>query len=467
MSVKSKRQRRTRQRQTRRRRKVRIVVGGGTHPELEEALKAYLTGLSKPLFIHDKGGVFFIKDTKCNTPQSKGGQKISICGKYVYKTPPSTNPEITSEGENVIRVDPYTMNLLIQSVVQTFPELHGIVETYVGLDGTGLRRRLIGEKYSLKYDGKNCFSVEDYIKTYNDFRIRIEQDDHPELNSFIEQLTTWIESIVKTLDKLWDKIQFHHCDPKAAQLFITETQEEKLDPNTNLPIVSKSKNVIVGDLDRVTFSMYINGTLVRVCSPNFMNAVIKTIGSVNSIEPQYSITLESAQPQPQSTYLGSVLSRFSRSASPAKAIAGGASHTVSSMETSFAEKMRSLTHPNTNNHLEIAAFISSILLLIDNPETKEDLYDRLNLVETLKKYIVLIDFDELKNNRMDFKGRSSHKTACHYVNSKVMGDSELKSDFHIPVATPTPVVATRIVRKALFPAPTPTPAPAQEQFVDL
>jgi hypothetical protein len=452
MTLKSKRQRQTRQRQTRRRRKVRIVVGGGTHPELEEALKTYLRNLSKPV----EG---LVNDTECITPKSKGGQQISICEKYVYKTPPSTELEIISEGENVIRVDPYTMNLLIQSVVQTFPDLTDKVETYIGLDGTGLRRRLIGEKYSLKYDGKNCFSVEDYIKTYNGVRIRIQETNNQAINMFIEQLTEWIKSIVETLDILWEKIQFHHCDPKAAQLFITETDGVK--------------RVIVGDLDRVTFSMNIDGKLgklVRVCSPNFsITKAVMTKGSslgYNSTEPQYSITLESATPPPQaqaqSMMSGSFSKIFSRSRSPAKTVIGGTSHTVSSMEQSFAEKMRSLTKPNANNHLEIAAFISSILLLIDNPQTKQDLYKNLNSNSELKKYMDLIDFEDLKQNTMDFKGRSSHKTACHYVNN--MGNSDfLKSDFHIPDATPPQVVATPSQVVA-----TPTQAQAQvDNFVDL
>jgi len=454
MTLKSKRQRQTRQRQTRRRRKVRIVVGGGDFYQVKP-LKEYLIHLSKPV----EG---LVKDTKCITPKSKGGQKISICEQYVYKTPPSTEAEITSEGDNIIRVDPYTMNLLIQSVVQTFPELNGKVETYVGLDGTGLRRRLVGEKYLFSIGGKKCFSIEDYINFYNETSII---SNPGFIDSFILQLTTWILSIVETLDILWDKIKFHHCDPKAAQLFITGNPE--------------SNSVIVGDLDRVTFSMNINRKLVRICSPKFFKAVTS---SKQTTATKYEIALEPAN-KPISTISSSISNTISRFTSPAKVNTDGTSHVVSSMEESFAEKMRSLTHPNANNHLEIAAFISSILLLIDNPQTKQDLYNRLNSEETLKKYMVLIDFNELKKNTMDFKGRSSHKTACHYVNvnSKNMGNSDLKSDFLIPVATPSPSqvvaspsqvvatpsnVATPKGRNPMFPVPAPDQAPDQASDQD-
>jgi hypothetical protein len=229
----------------------------------------------------------------------------------------------------------------------------------------------------------------------------------------------------------------------------------------------------VGDLDRVTFSMNINGTLVRVCSPNLVHAVahkgleyIRKLnlpfmkstsvseGAVGREGLDYSITLEQQPSQPKSSQSKSFLSLKIDS------------------ERSFAERMRSLTKPNANNHLEIAAFISSILLLIDDPITKQELYSKLNLYVILHKYLELIDFNELNKNPMDFKGRSSHKTACHYVNSKNMGNSDLKSDFLIPVATPSPSqvvavvatpsnVATPKGRKPMFPVPAPDQAPDQ------
>jgi hypothetical protein len=79
----------------------------------------------------------------------------------------------------------------------------------------------------------------------------------------------------ETLDILYDKIQFHHCDPKCAQLFLFNskcTSNTNIDENSNI-CISKSNNnneskkyptCMLGDLDKVTFTLNINGTPYRI-----------------------------------------------------------------------------------------------------------------------------------------------------------------------------------------------------------
>ena len=54
------------------------------------------------------------------------------------------------------------------------------------------------------------------------------------------------------LDKLYDDIQFHHCDPKCAQLFLFH------DEGSNYPVC------MLGDLDKVTFTLNINNKAYRI-----------------------------------------------------------------------------------------------------------------------------------------------------------------------------------------------------------
>ena len=57
----------------------------------------------------------------------------------------------------------------------------------------------------------------------------------------------WLEQIADILNILYDKLQFHHADCKAAQIFL-----------------SKDGNAILGDLDKVTFTLNINKKAYRI-----------------------------------------------------------------------------------------------------------------------------------------------------------------------------------------------------------
>lgn len=63
----------------------------------------------------------------------------------------------------------------------------------------------------------------------------------------IEFLMKSLKQVFITLDKLYNLIQFHHCDPKYAQI-----------------LLGSHRNTTVGDLDKVTFSMLIKNKPYRI-----------------------------------------------------------------------------------------------------------------------------------------------------------------------------------------------------------
>ena len=261
----------------------------------------------------------------CKTPQSKSAQKISVCNNAVFKGPkvgfsPSVN---VNTNQNYIQVDPHTMNLLVQTAIKSL-ENRSIEQYNEICSARDYSYALKGDSYNLSLvlrctrdgvdecrpDKTNVNSVEDYIKMMNEELDTLKKNNPADFNAkkikMVNQIIGWIKSIVESLDFLFKNIQFHHCDPKAAQLFLDGDQ------------------VIVGDLDKVTFSLNIENegrkTRYRVC-------------------------------------LGG---RLESAAAAAKG--------------SIPEKMRYETKPRATNNFEKAAFIASILLLLNSSV-------RINLLE--------------------------------------------------------------------------------------
>lgn len=323
----------------------------------------------------------------CKTPQSKSAQKISVCEKAVFKGPklgfsPTINVNID---QNYIQVDPHTMNLLVQTAIRSLE--NKTIEQYNEIcSARDYSYALKGDSYNLPLilrctrDGVdacrsdkinvnsiNVNSVEDYIKMMNVELANLRKSTTEELdskeneivskeNELVDQIIGWIKSIVRSLDFLFEKIQFHHCDPKAAQLFLNGDQ------------------VIVGDLDKVTFSLDIENEGRKI---------------------PYRICL-----------------------------AGFAASSVASARGSIPEKMRYETKPRATNNFEKAAFLASILLLLDS-RVRIKVLTEMEIETELKHLKELINFEvfskKIKSNP-NFKDRTSHKIAseCVYTNSALL-----------------------------------------------
>jgi len=155
--------------------------------------------------------------------------------------------------------------------------------------------------------------------------------------------------------------------------------------------------VIVGDLDRVTFSIKIDDKVYRVCGYPYVRNKLKF--STIKYSPE-----SSAKIHPEEKKGGLVFS--------------------------FAELMRAKNTPEKNNYRETAAFIASILLLIKDVQLKDKLYNNLSIINRVQPYIGLIDYASLKKNKSEFKDKTSHKVACSYITK----DQSLFSQINLTTA---------------------------------
>jgi hypothetical protein len=179
--------------------------------------------------------------TTCKKREGSKAQTILICDTKIIKGALNNKYEPRIEyAKKSIKLDSITMNLLIQSITKKFVE-EGIiddhrVEHYSNLCQTNGKIKL----ESAKANYKGFPTLEDFILKYHGVD-KLEIIESCLLQSF------------EILDKLHKDIQFHHCDPKCAQLFLF-----KPETNTNIPVC------MLADLDKVTFTLKINNHLYHI-----------------------------------------------------------------------------------------------------------------------------------------------------------------------------------------------------------
>lgn len=195
----------------------------------------------------------FSKDQKCicNTKNSivkknSKAQTVQICNNTVIKSSSnkSSSERIEKKNNSTIKIDNVTLNLLIQTIIKLYIENMNnpkLIEHYNTLCSNQGVLKLVSQKANYEQNGKYYPTLEDYILKSKDF-------SEDKIKFIIECLT----KIFIILDKLYEDIQFHHCDPKCAQIFLFEEK------NSNLPIV------MLGDLDKVTFTININNKPYRI-----------------------------------------------------------------------------------------------------------------------------------------------------------------------------------------------------------
>ena len=317
--------RKTNKRRTKKQKKnnrKKTVMKGGF--DIVPLIKAYLNSkIEKKPQCEENG-------CKLNTT-SKSDQIINICKSNVYKQPPhgynnfeDIDIESSSKIRNyrVIKVNPHTMNLFIQSVFKD-KEIED-VEKYEDICVKENKPAMNGKKYQ-NTQGHN--SLTDYIK---DTRTQ-------DAGSIIKQM----QKICAKLQDLYDKFQFHHCDPKADQIFLNGT------------------TFILGDLDKVTFSM-------------------KYTDNTNNKEHHYRVRLSQIDAILRTT---------------------GYHHGGSSL----SESMRFENIPRAHCDFEKCAFIASLML-----SANDDLYNKLIQEENKKKLLenvkqATVNWDEIDNKRKNQK----------------------------------------------------------------
>lgn len=311
-----------------------------------------------------------IENTK-NKPSSKA-QNIKTCKNTIIKGPKNKeNRRIEKVNNKSIKLDNITMNLLIQTIIKKYIDenLMNIrdVEHYNKLCKNNETIKLISAKAN--YDPK--------IKTLQDYIIKNRNTENININ-FIENCLK--QSFVQ-LDKLYEDIQFHHCDPKCAQLFLFKSSNNK----------DKVK-CMLADLDKVTFTININNNLYRI-----------------------RLTKDSQK----NTFKGIFLSVINKI------------HLLNKIT-----EMRFKSLPQNSNLLEKIIFISSACILLNNKDKAIELR-YLMLEYIFQKYEIKynnLDFDKIiklndyykphKNNRNNNKSLS---TPVKYVDyNYLLKNNELK-----------------------------------------
>ena len=171
---------------------------------------------------------------KCFQPSSKSDQIIQICDTYVYKTPKKESKNDFYYGKQYIQMDPNTINLLTQNIFFHLKKYNYLkknerVEHYESICKMDQHYSL----QSLKMKWKQYVSLEEYILNSKEIKIY-----------YIEK---WLKQVFQVLDKLYELIQFHHCDPKVSQI-----------------LLDKNGNAILADLDKVTYTIKVNNEPKRI-----------------------------------------------------------------------------------------------------------------------------------------------------------------------------------------------------------
>jgi hypothetical protein len=304
---------------------------------------------------------------KCNAKniqkkRSSKAQAVDFCGDTVIKSSLSDKAEeiIKRKNNSTIKIDSVTINLLIQTMIKVYIKNmklnNRVIEHYNNLCKGEGKVKLVSKKANYP----EFPTLEDYI-LYS-------KDEKEVKKKFIIKCLT---SMFVILDKLYDDIQFHHCDPKCAQLFLFSDKD------------SKDPICMLADLDKVTFTLNINNNPYRI-----------------------RITKDTRK----NTFRGVAL-------------------TVAS-KINFLNKitdMRFQSKPINSNLLEKITFISSACILLNSPNKSEELRD-IMLDKVLKKYmkdvkqkldynqiIRLDDYYSSGRSSNNLKKAKSFMTAIEYV----------------------------------------------------
>lgn len=192
-------------------------------------------------------------ETIKDKPTSKA-QTVQICDNNVIKSSQNKIKSIRIEkkNEHTIKIDNITLNLLIQSITKKYVNNKKIntlrIEHYNKLCKESNQIKLVSKRAS--YTGMNA-QKNNIFPTLEDYILKSEDN----INNKIIVIKDCLIQSFEILDKLFDEIQFHHCDPKCAQLFLFNNSNSK----ENSPVC------MLADLDKVTFTIKINENPYRIC----------------------------------------------------------------------------------------------------------------------------------------------------------------------------------------------------------
>ena len=260
------------------------------------------------------------------------------------------------------------MNLFIQSIFKDF-EIGG-VEKYEKICKVGENEHAMQSiKYGYEEGKSQIFNLTTYVGVGADSA---------------ENVLVKMKGVNDKLQDLYDKFRFHHCDPKADQIFIEK------DAWGNI-------NFILGDLDKVTFTLKYGDHLYRVR--------LHTPAHTLKTNPVHILkTLNSKFKVPKIKFAGGL---------------------------SASELMRSENYPRSHCDFEKCAFLASLFL-----NANDDLYSGLITImkADVDKFYKNLSINK-NNSELDMKKidsgrkneeRKGHKlaTQCVFNKDKSYASSE-------------------------------------------
>jgi hypothetical protein len=279
------------------------------------------------------------------------------------------------------------MNLFIQSVFND----HNVadVEKYNKICFKDGKPAMEGNKYE--------FDIDTGINSLTDYITKTTPDPDAEIIK-TQIIKTQMVKICKKLDVLYNNFQFHHCDPKTDQIFLN------------------GSNFILGDLDKVTFSVKYTDN--------------------NNKEHYYRVRLSTLDATKRS--IGSKIRSMG-----SMGLSGG---------RSISEIMRFEDRPRAHCDFEKCAFIASLMLsaneelykqLIKRDERDKDgnpvlINELLNCTNLNNAVVDMGKVQEMRNNKKDKKLLKGHSVATQCV--KLINTeyaNEIKSDFDLSTPKPT------------------------------
>ena len=181
-------------------------------------------------------------DNTCKKKTGSKAKEILICDDKVIKGPLNGKrhtERIEYVNKRTIKIDYIIMDLLVQTINKEL-----------------IKKKILGSR-KIEYYNNLCKSDNDTIKFIS---TKANYKRYPTLEDFILDYKGDHKVVIvkkclleafKTLDVMFDVMQFHHCDPKCNQLFL-------FDNGTSIP------DCMLADLDKSTFTLNINNIPYRI-----------------------------------------------------------------------------------------------------------------------------------------------------------------------------------------------------------
>ena len=173
----------------------------------------------------------------------KSQQKVYVCSEYVYKAQPlNVSRRINaSDNDNDIKVDSFTMNIIMQNMMKS------IVENFIEIEPENVENPLdLCTKDNHLIMIYNKSNLDDFQKFLTDRHQDYETDDE-----YKDEIIKILLKIFEVNDKLYDICQFQHCDMKCMQILLDEDSDGNITPK-------------LSDFDKSTCSLFFDGEAYRI-----------------------------------------------------------------------------------------------------------------------------------------------------------------------------------------------------------